>query len=427
MLVVFWLLAALLLAGTLAMLLRPLLRRRHAAAALDADAAALAVYRDQKSALDAECADGVITPAEREAAVAELARRLGDEVTAAGAGPGRHGEKRAWVAAAALAVLIPAAAVILYARLGSPGAGELAVGAAASDSETHDVSDAQIAAMVEKLAQRLKARPDDADGWVLLARSYQALGRYPEAADAYARAETLVPDDASLLANYADMLAMTQGRNLAGKPAALVQRALAIDPNHRKALALAATAAMEARDLDGALSYWRRLLEQVPPSSDDAKQVQAIIAEVESDKRAGKGIPATSSEAPRRAERAAAAAPAKAAGGTLAGRVEISPTLAAKVALTDTVFIFARAVDGPRVPLAVLRVPAKELPKEFVLDDSMGMAPGAKLSTTPAVIVEARISKSGNAMPQAGDLTGKSAPVKPGMAGIKLTIDQIVP
>jgi cytochrome c-type biogenesis protein CcmH len=317
--------------------------------------------------------------------------------------------------------------VTLYARLGNPGTEELAVGATASGSETHDVSDAQIAAMVEKLAQRLKARPDDADGWVLLARSYQALGRYTEAADAYARAETLIPDDASLLANYADMLAMTQGRKLAGKPAALVQRALALDPNHKKALALAATAAMELRDLDGALSYWRRLLEQVPPSSDDAKQVQAIIAEVESDKRAGKGIPATSSEAPRRAERAAAAAPANAAAGTLAGRVEISPTLAAKVALTDTVFIFARAVDGPRVPLAVLRIPAKELPKEFVLDDSMGMAPGAKLSTTPAVIVEARISKSGNAMPQAGDLTGKSAPVKPGMAGIKLTIDQVVP
>jgi cytochrome c-type biogenesis protein CcmH len=427
MLVIFWSLAALLVMGTLAMLLRPLLRRRPASATLDADAAAIAVYRDQKSALDAECADGVITPSERESAVAELARRLGDEVAAAGDSPSRQGEQRAWIAAIALALLIPVAAVILYVRLGNPGAGATAVAAAASGSEPHDVSDAQIAAMVESLAQRLKARPDDADGWVLLARSYQALGRYQEAADAYAHAEALVSDDAALLANYADMLAMAQGRKLAGKPAALVQRALAIDPNHRKALALAATAAMETRDLDGALSYWRRLLEQFPPSSDDAKQVKAIIAEVESDKRAGKGIPAVSSEVPRRAERAAAAAPAKPTAGAIAGRVDISPTLAAKVALTDTVFIFARAVDGPRIPLAVLRIPAKELPKEFVLDDSMGMAPGAKLSTTAAVVVEARISKSGNALPQAGDLAGKSAPVKPGTAGIKLTIDQVVP
>ena len=107
--------------------------------------------------------------------------------------------------------------------------------------------------------------------------------------------------------------------------------------------------------------------------------------------------------------------------------MEISPALAPKVALTDTVFIFARAVDGPRMPLAILRIPAKELPKDFRLDDSMGMASGAKLSEAAAVIVEARISKSGNAMPQTGDLSGRSAPVKPGASGVKVTIDQIVP
>ena len=422
---VFWSLAALLLAITLALLLRPLLRARHVAAAPDADAAAISVYRDQKLALDAECADGVITAAERDAAVTELARRLGDEMaTVRSTETDQRGQRRAWFAAAALLLLIPSAAVVLYMRLGNPAAGEPAHAAAIDGRNPHEIADTQIVAMVDSLARRLKARPDDADGWALLARSYQALGRFPEAADAYAHADALIPDNAALLADYADVLAMAQGRKLAGKPAALAQRALAIDPNHRKALALAATAALEARDLDGALAYWRRLLAQFPQASDDAKQVTAIIAEIESAQRDGKGVPVAGDSAPRREARALVTPPAAA---TIAGRVDISPALATKVALTDTVFIFARAVDGPRVPLAVLRIAAKDLPKEFTLDDSMGMAPGAKLSGAAAVIVEARISRSGNALPQSGDFSGRSAPIKPGAAGVKVVIDQVVP
>lgn len=426
---VFWLLAALLVAVTLALLLQPLLRARDAGAAPDADAATIAVYRDQKQALDGDCADGVITPGERDAAVTELARRLGDEVkTVREAKTDERGRRRAWFAAATLLLLIPTAAVVLYARLGNPAAGVAAIDIATDDRNAHQISDAQIVAMVDSLAQRLKSRPDDAEGWVLLARSYHALGRFPDAADAYAHADALIPANAALLADYADALAMTQGRKLAGKPAALAQRALAIDSNHPKALALAATAALEARDLDGALSYWRRLLAQFPQTSDEAKQITTIIAEIESTKREGKGLPDTGGNAPRRTEPAGPATSTRpSTGATIAGRVDISPTLAARVALTDTVFIFARAVDGPRAPLAVLRIPAKDLPKQFTLDDSMAMAPGVKLSDAAAVIVEARVSKSGNALPQSGDFSGRSAPVKPGAAGVKVTIDQVVP
>jgi len=219
-------------------------------------------------------------------------------------------------------------------------------------------------------------------------------------------------------------LAMAQGRKLSGKPAELAARALTIDPNHKKALALAGTAALEANDLGGAIGYYRRLLAQLPEGSDDAKQITAIIAKVESAKSGGKGLP-PSAPAPERAPPPALASPGSNA--AITGRVEISAALAPKVAVTDTVFIFARAVEGSRMPLAILRIPAKELPKDFQLDDNMGMASGAKLSETPTVIVEARISKSGNAMPQAGDLSGRSGPVKPGASGVKVTIDQVVP
>lgn len=417
----FWSLAVLLVAATLALLLLPLLRARRARAAPDADAAAFAVYRDQKYALDAELADGAIGAEEHEAAIAELSRRLAEDV-----GPAREPApptpplRRAWLIGVALLVLIPAAAAVLYARLGNPEA--ISGASSAGEPNAHEMSDPQILAMVDSLAQRLKTRPDDAEGWVLLARSYQTLGRFSEAADAYAHADTLIPNNPALLADYADALAMAQGRKLAGQPAALAARALSVDPNHKKALALAATAALEARDVDAALAYWRRLLAQFPEGSDDAKQIMAIVAEVESAKNGLKAPPPAAQERPR-----SPAATVPAAGATIAGRVDISPALASKVALTDTVFIFARAVEGSRMPLAVLRIPARELPKDFRLDDSMGMAPGVKLSAAPAVIVEARISKSGNALPQAGDLSGKSAPVKPGASGIKITIDQVVP
>jgi cytochrome c-type biogenesis protein CcmH len=430
----FWSIATLLLALTLGMLLWPLLRARNAAAAPDDDDAAISVYRDQKRALDAECAAGSISAAERDTALAELARRISEEVPVAAAAPSLAAAetaaarvpRRAWALAIALLLLVPAASFAIYQRLGTPVAAIAAT--AMGGGAGHELSERQIAAMVDSLAQRLKQRPDDAEGWVLLAHSYQALERFAESADAYAHADTLMPNNASLLADYADTLAMAQGRRLAGAPATLIQRALEIEPKNKKALALAATVALEVRDFDTSIAYWRRLAAELPDGSDEARQVADVIAEVDSAKREGNGsriapskrAAATEPPAPT-APRAGAAAPA------ISGRVELNAALASKVALNDTVFIFARASEGPRMPLAVLRIPAKELPRDFSLDDSMSMTPGLKLSATPSVVVEARISKSGNALPQPGDLFGRSGPLKPGATGVRITIDQIVP
>jgi len=416
----FWLLVALLVTLTLAALLRPLLRARSAASAPDTAEASIAVYRDQKRSLDAEHAAGTMTTAEHEAALGDLARRVAEEAEAAPLKASPAPQRARWIAIALL-VLIPSAAVVLYKRLGNPETATLAT----SEAGSHEVSEKQIAAMVDSLAQRLKQHPDDANGWVLLAHSYQALERFPEAADAYEHAAGLIHDDPNLLADYADALAMAHGKKLAGKPAELVQRALALDPMHRKSLALAATAALETRDLDGSLAYWRRLAAEIPAGSDESRQVGAVIAEVESAKREGKGLPMSSARssgepAPQKSE-------AKAAASAISGRVDVSAALASRVALSDTVFIYARAASGPRMPLAVLRIPAKELPRNFSLDDSMSMASGATLSSAPSIVVEARISKSGNAIPQSGDLFGRSGSVKPGTSGIAITIDQVVP
>jgi cytochrome c-type biogenesis protein CcmH len=424
----FWILAVLLVVGTLGILTWPLLRAKTRADTLDADGAAIAVLRDQKRTLDSERDAGEITVVERDAAMAELTRRVVDETGDGTASHAPNHSRRAWALAIVLAVLIPAAAVLLYQRLGNPGATVVASVAAG-----HEVNEQQIIAMVDSLAQRLKQHPEDADGWVLLGRSYQTLGRFRESADAYARATDLIKDDANLLADQADVLAMAQDRKLSGKPAELVARALAIDPRHQKALALAATVALETRDFSASLGYWRRLAAELPPGSEEAQQVANVIAEVTAAQREGKpGAPASNSKrtAPGSEPVAAAAPPAaagKPAAGAISGRVDIAPAMTPKVALSDTVFIYARAAEGSRMPLAIQRIPARELPKDFSLDDSMGMAPGVKLSAAPSVIVEARISKSGNAMPQPGDLFGRSSPLKPGTAGLRITIDQVMP
>ncbi len=417
-----------LVVATLGILTWPLLRAKARADAPDADGAAIAVLRDQKRALDSERDAGEITSVERDAALTELTRRVTEETGGVVPPEAPLQSRRAWALAIVLIVLIPVAALLLYQRLGNPGAS-----AVASAIEGHDVNQQQIIAMVDSLAARLKQHPEDVDGWVLLARSYQALERFPESAEAYAHANALVTDDPNLLADYADVLAMTQGRKLSGKPAELIDRALAIDPKHKKALALAATVALEAHDFPTSLGYWRRLAGELPAGSDEARQVADVIAEITTAQREGKPAPpaASGQPVPRTSEAVAAKPPpvasSKPDAGAISGRVDIAPALTSKVALSDTVFIYARAAEGSRMPLAVLRIAARDLPKDFSLDDSMGMAPGVKLSAAPSVIVEARISKSGNAIPQPGDLFGRSAPLKPGTAGLHMTIDQVVP
>jgi len=263
--------------------------------------------------------------------------------------------------------------------------------------------------MVERLAERLKTDSANVEGWMLLARSYGAFGRFKESADAYSNAVKLRPGDAQLLADYADALGMALGRRLEGEPEKLIARALEIDPRNLKALALAGTAAFERKNYQAAAGYWERMLPLVPPESDDARSIRGNVDEARS---LEKGAPPVAAAAPK--------------GGALRGEVKLAPAIAAQAAPTDTVFIFARAVQGSPMPLAVLRKQVRELPVQFSLDDSMAMAPGASLSGSPQVIVGARVSKSGSPAAQPGDLQGLSAPVANNASGVTVVIDTVV-
>ena len=342
---------------------------------------------------------------------------------------------RPWAWVAGVAVLVPLLAIGLYSKLGSPDAAKLA---AAGTAENPAFSDKQILAMVDSLAEKMKNNPNDAQGWALLARSQNALGRWADAAAAFERANQLSSNNAQLLADYADVAAMAQGGSLEGKPFDLVQQALKADAENKKALALAGTAELNRRNFPAALAYWTRLQKLLPPGSEDNKEVGAAMEEIRlamgnDDGRASGSTRGASTNIDSGAP--AALVPAgnrKSATNAVgvAGKVTISPDLAKQVSLTDTLFIFARAANwqegGPRMPLAVLRVQAKELPREFELTDGMAMAPNVKISDFPEVVIEARVSKSGGAVAQPGDLQGQSATVKPGAKGVTLVIDRVV-
>jgi cytochrome c-type biogenesis protein CcmH len=318
-----------------------------------------------------------------------------------------------------------------YWLLGSPRDLELGPGStpaqsagagADAASAPHEVSAEQIAAMVDRLAERLKSKPDDGEGWLMLARSYVAIGKHAQAVDAFAQAARLRPNDADLLADYADALAMKNNRSLTGEPTTLVERALQIDAKNPKALALAGTAAFDRQDYAGAVRYWEQVTQVEPADGPYATQLRGAIDEAR--QRAGMPAVAASASAPK------GQAPSTALAGDTAARIDgtvrLAPTLQARVSPDDTVFIYARAVEGPRMPLAILRKRAGELPLTFTLDDSMAMSPDAKLSGAGRVLVGARISKSGNALPQPGDLQGTASSVAVGSTGVQLVIDQEV-
>jgi cytochrome c-type biogenesis protein CcmH len=449
----FLLIAVLMLLVAMAFVLVPLLRPRHvgataAGAAPSDDASNLAIFRAQRAELEADCVNGIISAEERDAAIGELSIRLAGELGSQDASPARHARAARvsgppWIIVGVAAIAIPIAAVMAYAMLGTPdalkpqGASAIARNAVAKNGDQTDagvpsadapMSDKQILAMVDSLAKKMEENPGDPKGWVLLARSQNALGRFAEASRAFERAAALTPNDAQLFADYADSSVMAQEGQFKGKPYDLIQKSLQLDANNIKALALAGTAEMRLGNKAASLKHWEKLKTLMPKDSDDAREVDSIIAEVKGASGPVPAPPAASSPASASAPVAPSTPTSTSAQARVSGQVTLAPELAAKISPSDTLFVFARAVNGPKMPLAVVRVPVpKSWPFKFDLDDSMAMAPGMKLSSFPEVMIEARISKAGNAQPQPGDLAGQSATVKPSVSDVGVTISRVLP
>lgn len=431
---VFLAIAVVMVLGAVFAVLRPLLRKPHAlpgTAAADSASLSIEVLREQLLELEREYEAGRLGAENYAQEKAELEMRVLEDARR-GAAPVTQDGRRPRLAIA-LGLGVSALVVGVYLVLGSPQAldprkVEQAAGAAGQGG--HALTQQQIVGMVERLSERLQDNPNDGQGWQMLARSYGVLGRYAESAAAYARAVSLLPPDAQLLADFADTLAMMQGRRLQGEPEKVVRQALQVDPRNVKALALAGTIAFEGGDYATAIGEWRKILAVVPADSNVAASIAASIADAERKMGGAQAADARSAPANAAGKKTGNAAANNSAGtpasAGISGSVALDPALRRKVAADDVVFVFAHALDGPRMPLAILRKRVADLPFAFSLDDSMAMAPNFRLSQFDKVFVGARVSKSGDALPRSGDFEGLSAPVAPGAGGVKILVRTVV-
>lgn len=403
----FLLLAGLLLAVALLLVLPPLMGRRSRraveAAAEDQAATAVAVLREQLADLEAERAAGRVDDTAYTKSRDELERRVLEEgAREAARAPAWH-PARAW--ALATAVALPAAALGLYLAFGNPDGLDAAKVAGSGQTQ---FSQEQIEGMVATLAARMAKEPDNLEGWSMLARSYTMLGRLSEAEQAYRHLAEKLPESAMAQADWADAMGAARGRTLVGEPEKVIARALQLDPQNLKALALAGSAAFEKGDFAGAARTWEKVLAQLPPDEELAESVRASVAEA----RAKAGLPPLAAPAAPQGEAL-----------KLTGEVKLAPSLAAQAKPEDTVFVFVRGEGGP--PFAALRLTVAQLPAKFDFAGAPLMLQGRPLPAQ--VIVGARISRSGEAGAAPGDLEGFSAPVAAAAQGVAVTVDRVRP
>lgn len=383
----------------------PLLRRtRKPGVAPEQDAANVAIYTDQLAELEDDLSNRLLSQTQFDLAKPELERRLLQDVPA-GVTQAPAQQSARWFGVL-LSLLIPLIAIGLYFQLGTPEA----LNAPAPADQTVSAQEQEIEAILPRLVQHLREQPGDIAGWKNLGRALLALQRFDEAAQAYEKITLITPKSAQAFADYADALGMAQGQKLAGKPTQVIAQALKLDPKNPKARYLAGFASIEAGNLKEAIMHWEKLLAELPPEQRGVDTLREKIAEL----KQKTGLPSATTGTEAKSTAVASA--------TISGQAQLNAALKNQASPEDTVFVFARAVDGPKMPLALLRVKVKDLPVDFKLDDSMAMSPQMKLSNFPNVVIVARVSKNGTAIPQPGDLEGVSAPVKLGAHNVKIEI-----
>ena len=394
----------------------------------------LQVFRRRLEELDGDLAAGLLDQGQFEAARHDLERELlsdlkgsgrsGDATGVGSAGTdsdatvaNRSAGPAPWLTLL-LVFAVPAAAVLTYVQLGNPqiipsletaaidGAPDPATGPDGQQGPALDT-------LAQGLAERMEQNPDNLEGWLMLGRTYFALEQPAKALQAIERANQLAPDQVAVMLAYAEALAANNGNSLVGRPAELVRTALEREPANPSARWLNGMLAFQQERFADAAGTWQTVLDELDPAAQEAQEMRQMIAEA----RGRGGLPEIPPQAPSSlpanpataasdtTATAGSAAAAANAGASLRVSVALAPALSAQVRPDDTVFVFARAADGPPMPLAVSRIKAADLPTTVTLDDSMAMLPSMRLSSFAQVIVGARVSKSG---------AGHAGPRRPG-------------
>lgn len=418
-------LALTLVAGVLLVLCRALWRasRQQHQVAVDPARANAEVYREQLAELEREYAQGTLSAQSYQQSRDELTRRLLEDVQTphapSVAAPVMAPARWVRTTLTSFVVLIPVVTLLAYGVLGQPAGLDPA---ALAQSEPHEAVDPKkMAEMVEKLERRLQEDPNQLQGWVMLGRVRRAMGQFEAAGQAYAKALALSSDD-DVAIERAEVLAQANQGSFEGEPWKIIQAVLRANPDQLSALLLAGSAAYSEQRYEQALKHWQRARTLMAADAPDLPPLEDALAQVRGKLGlAASAAPATPS-APQAPPPSAAAASAHAAASRISGVVQLAAALKAKVAPTDTVFIYATPADGTRMPLAIVRTTVSALPYAFTLDDSSAMTQ-ANLSSVAQVTLRARISKTGEARAQPGDLGVVLTPVKTGAQGVQLTIE----
>ncbi len=453
----FWVISGIFIVAALLFIIPTLLRNKdNHLANIEHDAVNITVYRDQIAELDRDLENDILSREQYNKSKQELQQRMLQDVSGHEQLTLNKNKKFQNIALAAILTLgFPLAAIFLYLNIGDTR-GLLPQAQLASVTQMDrsggtgigdDMNGHDFSAALENLIARLSSNPEDVEGWLMLARTYTAMERFTEASNTYAKLAELVPNNPQILSDYARALGLKNQGTLAGKPAELLYDALKIDPEFPPALALAGHAEFEQENYAGASAHWEKLLTTIPTDSPLAKSVKDSIAEAKllamgtgKIQAAEQPVVHTTSSAKDNSSVETDHQPvapetqlAQASSGTTAnstsvsGRVTLKPELASKASSSDTLFIYARAKTGPKVPLAILRLKVSDLPATFILTDDMAMMPTMKMSSFPEIVIEARISKSGQAVPASGDLQGFSESVKLGYSDISIVIDRQIP
>ena len=458
---IFWILAAGLAGLALLFVIPPLLTRPETEGEPDQDQLNLAVFRQQLQELDADLEAGNLDRGQYQDARQDLERELLHDVDGR-PNPAPSPAARSPLTALVLVLALPAFTFALYGLIGNSAIIPRleAVPLAASASSPHGggadagPGAASLENLVERLAAKMEANPDQLEGWIMLGQTYVALDQPEKGAQALERALGLAPDNPEVMISLAQALATAANSQLAGRPAELIGAALAIEPEHPTGRWLDGLAAYQAENYALAVERWESLAQDLEAQGEDTEELRQFIA----DARDQGGLPAagtetlpagnaasrqTSGAKPATSSRTTTAADNKAtstagpaaptdskakAGSSLQVEVSLAEPLWPKADINHSLFVYAKAASGPPMPLAVKRLKVGDLPLTLTLDDSLAVNPEMSLSKFSSVIVGARISATGQASPQGGDLEGETGPLAPGdQPSVKVLIDRIRP
>ncbi|MCO5119816.1 MAG: c-type cytochrome biogenesis protein CcmI [Burkholderiaceae bacterium] len=447
----FWVFVAITTLLVTGALVRPLLRRQptNPDEAADGDEQRLEVFRDRRREIERELASGRLSPAEAKQAQRDLLRQLATDLPPS-PGPvvrdtGKRMRSIPGLTACALLVVVPASALLVYRQVGTPAMLEPRPAATMASPRLppgHPTTTSapslpgEIETLVAGIEQRTREAPEDGEAWAMLGAALKMQGRHQDAVLAFEKAIERVEPDARLFAEAAESIARVAGGSFEGRPTEMLERALALDPAEPRALWLMAAAQFRAGDLPRARQHLTRLRDGLPATSADAAEVGRILERI--DARMAGSIPVASAPSPTSVPTAApttssgaarpgpAQAVPEALAAIVAGTVVVDPRLAAQAERGGTLFVIARQADGPPIPVAVRREPGASLPMPFELGDANAMDPSRLLSSAGPLTLEARLSRSGEARRQAGDLYGLLASVEPGRTDLRIVIDRVV-